>query len=303
MSGNRREGHVVERDSVMANSPASLKVVPTGSACAAEIRGVDLSQEQPGEVIYAILQAFAEHMVVIFRGQSLEQERVVEVAQWFGPLNRPSKDIPVLGDADQPPIVPISNTAEGGMLGNRDLFPHSDMSYLPVPLLGALLYAVEIPDSGGDTSFANLYQAYEELDAETKAQIEGLKAWSYNPYTPRFADRGAELGGANQKFAASDLPDFPHPIVRTHPVTGRRSLYIGGLCEEIVGMEDNEAAKALLNRLLEHVDQPQFYYTHRWVPGDLVVWDNRCTNHKRTTWDENDSRLLYRVQIAGTIPF
>jgi taurine dioxygenase len=278
----------------MSKSRVSVEVVPTGAACGAEIRG---------DVIFGILDAFHAHQVLIFRDQELSEARQLEFAQWFGPLNRPPKDIPVLGDDDQPPIVPISNTAEGGMLGNRDLFPHSDMSYLPVPLLGAQLYAVEVPPSGGDTSFANLYQAYEDLDAETKELIAGLKVWSYNPYTPRFADRGAALGGANQKFVEEDLPTFPHPIVRTHPVTGRKSLYIGGLCEEIVGMDDAEAARALLNRLLAHVDQAHYYYTHHWRPGDLVIWDNRCTNHKRTTWDNAQSRLMYRVQIAGTIPF
>ncbi len=287
----------------MSKRSTSIEVVPTGAACGAEIRGVDLSREQPGDVIYRILDAFHAHQVLFFRDQALSEARQLEFAQWFGPLNRPPADIPVLGDADQPPIVPISNTAEGGMLGNRDLFPHSDMSYLPVPLLGAQMYAVTVPPSGGDTSFANLYQAYEDLDVETKALIADLKVWSYNPYTPRFADRGAALGGANQKFVEEDLPVFPHPVVRTHPVTGRKSLYIGGLCEEIVGMDDPEAAQALLNRLLAHVDQEQYYYTHRWQPGDLVIWDNRCTNHKRTTWDNSESRLMYRVQIAGTIPF
>lgn len=287
----------------MNRMPDSIEVVPTGRPVGAEIRGVDLARDQPGEVVFRMLQAFKEHMVLIFRGQDISQERLLEVAHWFGPHNVPPKDLPVLGDADQPPVVPLSNYLEGGMLGNRDLFPHSDMSYLPIPLLGAVLYAVEIPAEGGDTSFANLYQAYDELDQETRQLVANLKTWSYNPYTPRFADRGADLGGSNQKFVDEDPPVFPHPIVRTHPETGRKSLYIGGLCEEIVGLEDEEQAKQLLSRLLTHVDQAHFYYDHSWRVGDLLVWDNRCTNHKRTAWDQNMRRLMYRVQIAGTTPF
>jgi len=277
--------------------------VPTGGPLGAEIRNLDLSAEQPGDVVFQMLQAFKAHLVLILPGQRLTQERLLEVAQWFGPYNVPPRDLPVLGDENQPPVVPISNYAEGGMLGNRDLFPHSDMSYLPIPLLGAMMYAVEVPPQGGDTSFANLYRAYDELDAGTKALVANLKTWSYNPYTPRFADRGAELGGAGQKFVDEDPPMFPHPVVRTHPETGRKSLYIGGLCEEIVGLEDAAQAKALLERLLAHVDQPHLYYTHQWRVGDLVIWDNRCTNHKRTSWDNHLRRLMYRVQIAGSKPF
>lgn len=288
----------------MASTISEMKVVPTGGPVGAEIQGVDLREDPPGDVVFAILQAFTEHLVVFFRGQELSQDRLLDIAQWFGPFNVPPKDLPVLGDENQPPVVPVSNYVEGGMLGNRELEAHSDMSYLPVPLLGAMMYAVELPPVGGDTSFSNLYQAYGELDEETRALVAGLKVWSYNPYTPRFADRGAVLGGATQKFAEEDPPVFPHPIVRTHPVSGRKSLYVGGLlCEEIVGLDDKEQAAALLERLKAHVDQEHLYYTHQWRPGDLLVWDNRCTNHKRTAFDNSLRRLMYRVQIAGTRPF
>lgn len=287
----------------MSSRLADVKIVPTGAPVGAEVQGVDLRDDQPGDVIFEVLRAFHEHCVVIFRGQKLTQERLLDIALWFGPLNVPPKHLPVLGDDNQPPVVPISNYAEGGMLGNRDLFPHSDMSYLPIPLLGALMYAVEVPPLGGRTSWSNLYQAYDELDEETRARVQDLKVWSYNPYTPRFADRGADLGGKNQKFVEEDAPVFPHPIVRTHPVTGRKSLYVGGLCEEIVGLEDSAASGRLLRRLMEHVDQPHLYYTHDWQPGDVIVWDNRCTNHKREAFDNAHRRLMYRVQIAGTRPF
>ena len=287
----------------MGEKRTEVEIVPTGAPTGAVVKGVDLSRDVPGDDIFRILQAFHEHMLLIFPGQQLTQERLLEVAQWFGPLNVPPKNIPVLGDENQPPVVPISNFAEGGMLGNRDLFPHSDMSYLPIPLLGAVLYAQEVPPEGGDTAFANLYQAHDDLDEETRRLVADLRVWSYNPYTPKFADRGAGLGGAGQKFVEEDLPVFPHPIVRTHPVTGRKSLYIGDLCEEIVGLEDKEQAAALLRRLREHVDEDRYYYTHKWSVGDMLVWDNRCTNHKRTTWDDAERRLMHRVQIAGTVPF
>lgn len=140
----------------MGAKRTAIEIVPTGAPTGAVVKGVDLNRDVPGDDIFRILQAFHEHMVLIFSGQGLTQERLLEVAQWLGPLNVPPKNIPVLGDDNQPPVVPISNFAEGGMLGNRDLFPHSDMSYLPIPLLGAVLYAREAPPEGGDSSFATL---------------------------------------------------------------------------------------------------------------------------------------------------
>lgn len=282
----------------MAARYGSLEIVPTGGPLGAEVRGLDLARDPPGACVYDVLRAFADHQVLIFRDQKLTAERQLEVAEWFGPRYVPPPDLPVLGDSSQPPVVPVSNVAEGGVLGSGPLGAHSDLQYMPLPLLGSMLYAVEVPDSGGETSWSNLYRAYEELDVGTRERLRDAKVWALNPYAGRYALR--ELGGPNQRYVERDVPRFPHPVFRTHPETGRRSLYVSYLSAGLVGVDDEDGA--LLRRLQRHADQPHLYYTHRWRPGDVVVWDNRCTNHKRAAFDPGARRVMYRVQIAGSRP-
>lgn len=155
-----------------------MEALPRGAARGAEIRGVDVSRDLPGVVIFRVLDALHTRQALVCRGQELSGARQLEFAQWFGPLHRAPQDMPVLGDDDQPSFVPGSNTAEGGMPGSGDLFAHLDMPYPPGPLPGARFYAVALPPSGGDTSFANPYQAYEERDVASKALAAGLQVWS-----------------------------------------------------------------------------------------------------------------------------
>lgn len=285
----------------MPSTATVIEIIPSGAPLGAEVRGVDLAHDQPGPVVFAILQAFADHQLLVFRGQELSRERQMEVSEWFGPTYVPPPDIPVLGDASQPPVVPVSNMVEGGVLGEGALPAHSDLQYMPVPLLGAMLHAVEVPETGGDTSWANLHVAYEELDVADKALVEDLRVWAYNPYAGRFAE--LNIGGDTQKHIEGEVERFYHPVVRTHPVTGRKALYISYLSFGLQGLPDPAQERDVLRRLQRHVDQPQFYYTHRWQPGDVVVWDNRCTNHKRADFDPTQRRVMYRTQIAGTRPF
>lgn len=285
----------------MESVTAGIAVLPTGGPLGAEVRGVDLAEDQPGDVVFQILQAFAEYQVLIFRNQHLTHERQIAVSEWFGPTYVPPAGLPVLGDASQPPVVPVSHVVKDGVLGTGPLPAHSDLQYMPVPLLGAMLHAVEVPATGGETSWANLYQAYDELDEVTRECVADLKVWAYNPYAGRFAKLG--IGGPNQKSTEGDVPRFPHPAVRTHPVTGRKALYISFLSLGFTGLPDPAQERPLLERLQRHVNQGHLYYTHQWRPGDVVVWDNRCTNHKRSDFDPAERRVMYRTQMAGTRPF
>lgn len=279
----------------------TVAIVPSGAPVGAEVRGLDLRTDPPGDAIMALHRAFAEHMVLIFRDQQLEQNRLLEISEWFGSRYVAPPDLPVLGDATQPAVVPVSNVVPGGVLGNSELAAHSDLQYMPVPLLGAMLYAVEVPEVGGCTFWSNLYQAYDELDRETTERIRDVRCWFINPYGGKHAIRS--IAGPNQKYVDEELPRFPHPIARTHPVTGRKSLYMSWLAGGIEGPINEVEAKELLERLRKHVDQPHLYYRHEWRPGDVVLWDNRCTNHKREAFDASARRVMYRVQIAGTRPF
>lgn len=276
-----------------------VTVEPTGGPLGAEVHGVDLSADPDGGTVFAILEAFRRHHVLVFRDQRVAPERQLEIAEWFGPRYVPPADIPVLGDERQPPVVDVSNDP-GGVLGDGELAAHSDLQYMPVPLLGSILVAEVVPSAGGDTSWSNLHLAYDELDPELHTAVDGRRAWSFNPYAGSRAIRS--LAGPNQRYVEDDVEPFFHPLVRTHPDTGRRSLYVSYLTAGVEGMDD-EASRSLLGALIRHVDDDRFTWTHRWRPGDVVVWDNRCTNHRRTAFDPAERRVLHRVQIAGTRPF
>ena len=166
--------------------------------------------------------------------------------------------------------------------------------------MAALLYGIEIPAHGGDTIFANMYRAFETLPDDLRAAIEGRKALNIFEYK--------EDGGYGQ--GAMDLYDavpagakcHAHPMVRTHPVTGRKALYVNrGMTMCVEGMERSQS-DALLNRLFDHQEQPQFQYTHHWRVGDLIMWDNRCSLHARTDFPAEERRILRRVTVLGEIP-
>ena len=283
----------------IAATATDLDVAPTAGPLGAEIRGVDLAGDLDGETVFAIVEAFRRHHVLLFRDQDISGERQLEMAEWFGPRYVPPGNIPVLGDETQPPVVDVSNDP-GGVLGDGELGAHSDLQYMPVPLLGSILAAEVIPPAGGDTSWSNLHVAYDELDADVRSTIEGRRAWAFNPYAGSRAIRS--LAGPNQRYVEEDVQPFFHPLVRVHPDTGRRSLYVSYLTAGVEGMDETES-RELLRTLITHVDDDHFYWTHQWRPGDVVLWDNRCTNHKRTSFDPSQRRVLHPVQIAGTRPF
>jgi taurine dioxygenase len=285
----------------MSNTLESMEIVPTGGPVGAEVRGIDLSQPVPGEAIHRMVRAFEEHHLLLWRGQELSHDRQLEVTEWFGPRHYIYDNMPILGDASQPPLITISNVTDDGLLGSGDIVPHQDTVYLPTPLAGALLYAAEVPQAGGDTSWSNLIQAYDELDEQTKALIANLRVFNYNPYAG--AKLSPELGGKVQKWVHEEPPRFEHPLVRIHPPTGRKILWLHSLTEELIGLEDPAQTQALLERLKAHVDQSHLYYTHHWQVGDAILWDNRCCNHKRDAIPDGQRRVFYRTMMGGTRPY
>ena len=192
----------------------------------------------------------------------------------------------------------ISNVRENGepigALPDGELMFHSDSVFLQKPLLGALLYAEEVPSTGGNTLFANMYQAYDSLSEAVKSEIADLKAVHAYDY---------ETSVKKASYNRSSTPFAEHPVVRTHPETGRKALYVNRLMtEEIVGLPPNES-KALLENLFSHAERSDHVYEHVWKREDLVFWDNRCTQHARTNFPSDERRLLRRVGIEGDIPF
>ena len=257
-----------------------------------EIIGIDLAQPLAAEPKVQILAAFRDHHVVVFPGQTLTREQQYVFAANFG-------DVEPHGNKHRPVAHVISNLGSDGNPVDRSSSPvsnyrwHTDKSYRAVPPLSTMLYAVEMPPEGGDTEFANTRMAYAALPPETRSRIAGLRVvfrW------------GAVAGGA--VAAAEQPPAVDHPLVRTHPETGEKALYLGNHASHVQGLPPEEGA-ALLSTLLEHTTRREFVYVHRWRPGDLVIWDNRCLVHRAVgNYDrKRDHRILHRTQVRGTIPF
>ena len=261
----------------------SFEVIPTGGALGAEVRGLDLRTELDADTVRVLRGAFLDHCVLFFRDQAISQEDLVRFTRYFGepvPHVRPQPDRPI------EEIFVISNVTEDGKpigaLGSEEIPFHSDLSYLPEPGTISMLYALEIPEEGGETMWANGYASYEALDHSVQSRIDGLRAVHRHP------------------IDALNTPEpTMHPVVRTHPETERKVIYVSPhLTRQIAGL-DRRDGQVLLDELIAHATDPRFVWKHRWQVGDLVMWDNRCTMHRRTPFDDRRRRVMWRTQIFG----
>jgi taurine dioxygenase len=284
---------------VSARRP-SIAVKPLSPALGAEILGVDLREALLPQTVADIIDAWHEHLVIVFRDQNLTEDQQIRFARHFGELkkrNRPAAARNESGVQHGDLTMLVSNIRENGKLigslADGEMHFHSDYCYLEKPAKGTFLYAIEIPSQGGDTLFLNMYKAYDALPGVIKSRIEGRKA--VNAYHYESLTRSVN----EAKIDFSKQPHFAQPMVCTHPETGRKALYVNRLMTwTIEGMNDAEGS-ALLNALFEHIEQDQFIYTHKWRVGDLVLWDNRCTLHARTDFSDKERRLLRRLVVEG----
>lgn len=282
----------------------TIEVHPLHEALGAEVRGVDLSRDIAPEDFKAIHRAHLDHGILLFRDQDLTPEQHKGFSLRFGP-----PEIHVVSWyrlPGHPEIIVVSNKkdADGKPLGLEDAgrYWHSDMSYLPAPALGSILYAREVPPTGGDTKFAGMHAAFDALPADRKAQLSKMRAiHHFGSRWYREKDK-AGIRPPMTKEEEEKTPPVDHPIIRTHPENGRKSIYAGGFTMGVVGMEQ-EAALAFLDELEAFMTQPQFVYTHQWRAGDVVFWDNRCTMHHATNYDaKNHTRHMHRTTIKGDKP-
>ncbi|MFM0739600.1 TauD/TfdA family dioxygenase [Paraburkholderia xenovorans] len=275
------------------------------AALGAQVVGLDAATQLDARQVLALKQGLLDHRILVLRNQQLDDTQFRRLASYFGSVYTPPRDAPVLGSNASgavPDIVVVSNVDEG-LLGNLDLPAHSDHHWTPEPSSGSLLYALEIPPEGGDTSWYDLVAAYEALDEATRAEIDDLQLITYNP----FLRRQFPLASGFPLYRTPDItplePWTAHPLVRTHPQSGKRLLYLGARTEvEIVGY-DPVAGAALIAKLRAHLSSPRFFYTHRWQVGDIVYWDNQATLHGRTEFDPAQRRVLKRISLAGSRPF
>jgi taurine dioxygenase len=279
----------------------TLAVKPLSPALGAEIEGLDLREDLPAATAAAIIEAWHENLVLLFRDQSLSEDDQIRFARHFGELQkrtRPAEAINEAGRTKYPQLTMlVSNIRENGKLigslPDGEMHFHSDQCYIEKPATGTFLYAIEVPSAGGDTLFLNMYKAYEALPAELKARVDGRQA--LNAYLYDSTTRA--VNGAKVDFSAH--PHYVQPMVRTHPATGRKALYVNRLMTFTVEGMAEEEGSALLNRLFDHIEQERFIYAHHWRPGDLVLWDNRCTLHARTDFSDKERRLLRRYVVMG----
>jgi taurine dioxygenase len=286
-----------------------IKVNRSSAPLGAEIVGVDLSSNIGDAVFREIVDLFHEHEVVYFRDQKLTPEQHVAFSRRFGEL-----EIHVRQDCCRPgfpELFVVSNIVENGKpIGSQDagLFWHSDLCYLKEPSRGSLFYAHEVPRDAqgkpvGDTMFASATAAYNALADADKKKISGLRA--INSYAKGYyRDRKSGPRKPLTEEQKSKTPDVAHPIVRTHPFTGRKCLFLNeGYTASIVGMDKPEG-DALLDRLFEHATRPEFVYRHQWRVGDFLLWDNCSTQHRAVIdYQLPQRRRMERATLCGTAPY
>ena len=277
-----------------------IEVTRIAGALGAEIAGVDLSAPLDNSTAEEIHRAFLAHHVIVFRDQTLTPAQQVAFGRHFGTPN----EYPfVEGLAEAPEVIEILK-AEGDTRNFGGLW-HSDTSYLPRPPLGTLLYAREVPTVGGDTLFANARLAYENLSAGMQALLAGLRG--VNSAALRYAGGRRDAAAGNSEMKAkgverADELEAIHPVIRTHPETGQKSLYLNGAHTlRFEGMTEGES-KPLIDYLCAHIARPEFTCRVRWAADTLVVWDNRSTHHYALNDYHGHRRRMHRLTIEGDVP-
>lgn len=273
----------------------------------AEITGIDVSGHVDDALIEAITGALLEHQVIVMRDQSLTPEQQVNFSRRFGDLV-----VRVSGEFLHPEfpevLILCNRKVDGKYSGATGAYAgelwHTDLTYAERPSMGSILHALEVADEGGDTAWTNMYLAYETLPEETRHRIDGLKA--IHVRDRRRNPRGQITEAFDRdvdEYYSIKVPDSVHPMVRTHPVTRRKSLFVTPrFAVAIEGMDDTEA-QPLLDELFAHQINPDFIYRHKWRVGDLVFWDNRCTAHLAVGGIVPPGiRHLHRTSIAGDRP-
>jgi len=282
----------------MAMAFRHIQVQPLAGALGAEISGVDLSQTLAPEVFAEIETAFHRDLVIFFRDQIISPDQEVAFAARFGTVGRYPFAVPIEG---HPEVIAVIKEA-----GQQTIFGgiwHSDTAYLECPPLGSALYALEVPTLGGDTMFANMYLAYEALSDGMKALLDGLKA-----INTAAKDGGAVRGDhlANDAMQGRDLDrmnlEAEHPVIRTHPVTGRKAIYVNRAHSLRFADMTEAESKPILDYLFEHATRDEFTCRFKWTRGALAFWDNRCTQHYPVNDYHGYRRVMHRVTVEGEKP-
>lgn len=277
----------------MSANPFRLQPLPRPPG--AEVLDFDARRIGP-DVVEAVMAALAEHGLLILRDQKLTPAELVAISRCFGELEPPTRDQFCL--PDHPEVFVVSNVVENGRaigLANDDLAWHTDQTYFARPTAYTFLYGIETPREGADTLFCETYSLYEGLDQATRDRYAGIKI--------EFSHRKLHGGNVSPEQAAR-YPDVVHPLVRTHPISKRKSLYFGRRKHAALLDVPAEEGAAFLDWLNETASRPERVYAHKWRPGDLLIWDNRGMRHSATPYDKvKERRIVYRTSVVGEVPF
>lgn len=278
----------------------SLEITPSGQACGATVRGVDLTQPLAPETIAEIRKAWLDHQVLAFPGQKMTDEDLERVTQYFGPFGDDPFIAPI---PDHPHIIAVQRAADE----TAPIFAeswHTDWSFQKRPPAGTCLFGITIPPRGGDTLFANQYLALEQMPEDLRQRLEGRHAIhsARNAYAPAgmYGEEDKSKGRSMDIRPSADAEATErHDIIRTHPETGRKSLFgCAGYIVGIAGM-DHDEGWALITELHRWQTRPEFQYRHKWEPDMLLMWDNRCLLHMATGGYAGHDRLLHRTTIGA----
>ncbi len=278
-----------------------ITVTPLSPACGAEIGSVDLTRPLSSATVDAIKDAWGKHLVLVFRGQSITQEQQLRFASYFGELGNRKKAPEKLRaraegvEQTHEKVLLVTNIKiEGepiGAFGDGEFWFHIDSGYAARPYKYTFLHALELPSSGGNTLFSNMYKACEAVPPALKEKLKGRRALHIHEYNR--AKQASHVGNI------SSVPHHWHPVFITHPDTGRKSLFVDRLMTaRIEGMSEDDSA-AILNQLYDIGEQREFIYEHVWHENDFLMWDNRCTIHARTDFPKDERRLLRRCTVEG----
>ena len=272
----------------------SITVSPLSEAIGARIEGVDLSRDLDPGTFDTVKRALFEHAIIVVPRQTLDEDDQERFCRYFGELEMVRS-----GEAtsDHPAVLMITNVTDSGRptaLEDGEMMFHYDQCYYENPALGSTLYAIEVPDEGGNTLFANCRLAYEALDDDWKARLDGLRALHYYDYKRDPTLRPSTIN--------PDAPQWVHPVVRTHPETGKKAIYVNRLMTLWIEGIDREESDEILDYLFAHIEKPQFVYEHEWTVGELIMWDNRCSAHARTWFSPEKRRMMRRVTVRDPYP-
>lgn len=289
----------------MTVNAENLRLVPRGDVIGTEVRGVDLSRPLGSAAVEQLTAAWRAHPLLIFPDQPISDTEQIAFARHFGELeihpsvaHRSSRhpEIYRVANVDEDGAILPARSSEWQYLEITWLW-HSDSSFREVPSKGSILHGIEIPPSGGNTLFANMYAAYDALPESMRRRIEGLYAIHSHDYV---LGRSAGLSSRDDKGRYADLPPVRQPLVRLHPESGRKSLFLSP--HTMAGLDGYGEAEGreMLDELIAHATQPRFHYVHKWRRHDVIMWDNRCTMHAVMPYDsERHRRIMHRTTIVG----